>query len=153
MTRTSIIRLIRLSLLGLLMLFVVGYAVSRSVNYARGPKITLFEPINGSTIATSTITIRGRVDRINNLLLNGNPFSINEAGDFNQTVIVFNGLNIFTLSAHDQFGRGTETELRIFGTVNLPTSTPSTKKLAPQASSTTPNSPIKTDGQATSSLQ
>lgn len=120
LTRTSLIRLLRIGLIVIAIAVIIGYALWRSSSYARGPVITIFEPANGSAAASPTITIKGRADRVNSLTLNGQPISLDEQGDFVETIIVFPGLNKLTFTAQDQFGRSTETNLDIVGTANFP---------------------------------
>ena len=112
-TRTTTIRLIKL--LGILILagIIIAYAIWRSLNYTRGPVINIIEPLNGSSTASTTITIRGIVERVNNIYLNGNALSIDEQGHFSETIIVFPGLNKISLKARDQFGREVKTILDI----------------------------------------
>lgn len=117
LSRTSIIRLIRIILIVIVVLFISGYGISRSLNYARGPEIVIIEPISGSTIHSQTVKMVGRADRINNLSLNGSPISIDEQGNFNQNLVVFSGVNIWTLEGKDQFNRKTSLQLKIFGNI------------------------------------
>jgi len=118
MNRTATLRLIRYSLIGLVALLIGLYAFSRSLNYIHGPQIHIFQPINGSAIASSTVTIIGRADNINSLSVDGQTIFIDEAGNFTETLLVFKGLNMITLVAHDQFGRSVQNQLEIIG--NLP---------------------------------
>ena len=133
-TRTRFARLVRIVATILAILIVAVYAAYRSFAYIRGPIITIFQPINGASIASTTVTIIGRVDRVNSLSLNDDPIQVDEAGNFKQTVIVFPGVNIITLEATDQFKRAVRTELSLFGTKDLPegrvgtSSTPSVNK-------------------------
>jgi hypothetical protein len=46
---------------------------------------------------------------------------MNELGDFKEILIVFPGVNTLTLRATDQFGRGTETRVEVFGMTPIPT--------------------------------
>ena len=94
---------------------IVGYATWRSLSYARGPSIRVFQPLPGISLNTKTIEIIGRAERINSLTLNGNPISIDEQGNFKETVAVFAGVNIITLGATDQFGRARSETIEIFG--------------------------------------
>ena len=125
LTRTSYIRLLRIVVAVLIVLVIVIYAIWRSLNYARGPAITITSPVGGSSVDSDTIEIKGRVDRANNLAMNGQSISVDQQGNFDQTLIAFPGTNILTFVASDQFGRSVEKELNITGTVDfrtLPTS-------------------------------
>jgi hypothetical protein len=115
LTRTSTLRIIRYAGIGIVALIIIAYAIWRSLNYARGPQIEVIEPANGASISASTVVIHGRALRVNSLYLNGNSVSVDQQGNFNETIIVFPGLNILTLSASDQFGRKTGKELQIVG--------------------------------------
>lgn len=114
--RSNVIRLLRLAGIIILALIIVGYAISRSLNYALGPLVNIAYPPNGSTIASSSITITGQALRVNALSLNGRPISVDEHGNFSEPIIVFAGLNKITFSATDQFGRTTSKELDLVGT-------------------------------------
>lgn len=120
LTRTSIIRLLRLSFAVLIGILIVTYAIIRSLNYARGPHIDIFEPVNGATVATTSVAIHGRVLRINKLTFNGSQISIDEKGNFYNVSIIFPGVNFLTFIGSDQFGRSVTTRLDLFGTQELP---------------------------------
>jgi hypothetical protein len=114
-TRSSLQRLIKILLALVLGAIIITYAIWRSLNYARGPEIVIFEPANGSATASSTIVIRGQALRINNLTVNGMPLFISEDGHFGNVIIVFPGTNRITIAGRDQFGRETSTLLEIVG--------------------------------------
>lgn len=115
-SRTTTLRFIRYGLIGLVAVVIVLYALSRSLNYIHGPRIEIFQPINGSAIASSTVTIIGRADRVNSLSLNGKAIFIDESGNFRETILVFPGINMITLTAHDQFDREVQNQLELVGT-------------------------------------
>jgi hypothetical protein len=113
MTRTQLIRNLKIGIIVLAALIIASYGAWRSLDYARGPVITVFQPIDGSMIASSTAEIIGRADRVNDLTINGRPISLDEQGNFKETLIVFPGVNIITLDAKDQFGRSTEKQIEV----------------------------------------
>ncbi|MEI7462889.1 MAG: hypothetical protein WCK03_00665 [Candidatus Taylorbacteria bacterium] len=115
MTRTSFIRLIKSVVTLFLASLIVAFAIWRSLNYARGSSITITEPVNGSSISSKSVLIKGHVERAKNLILNGNGININEKGEFSITILVFPGINVVTLIAKDQFGRSTEQRIVLSG--------------------------------------
>jgi hypothetical protein len=115
LTRSANLRFIRLAIGGIIAALIIAYAVWRSLDYVRGPVIDVWSPIDGSGIASSTVTITGQALRVNNLGLNGDAISVDEKGDFSQTIVIFPGMNIITLTASDQFGRSTKKELDLVG--------------------------------------
>ncbi len=113
-TRTTFIRIAKITASAVLILVIVAYALWRSLAYARGPHITILEPLDGASISAPTAFIRGSVERSNNVTLNGKAISIDEQGNFTETLIVFPGVNIITFEASDQFGRSVETRIQLF---------------------------------------
>ena len=120
LNRTTSLRLIKVGSAVIVGLIILGYALSRSFTYTRGPAITIFQPQDNSTISTSIVDIEGRVDRVNSLKLNGQAISIDEQGHFKETITLFPGMNVISIFAEDQFKRSTQTQLHIVGTVDFP---------------------------------
>ena len=118
MTRTQLISLIRIGSGVLVALLIIAYAISRSLSYARGPRITIEEPLDGASITASTTVLKGFVERANNITLNGRAISIDEQGHWSETLVIFPGSNIITLEARDRFERSVKTELRLQGIVH-----------------------------------
>lgn len=114
-TRASYIKTIKITMIAIMVLFIGGYAISRSLNYVRGPSIEILEPTENSATTSKMIFLRGKADRSNNVILNGNSIEIDEQGNFGQYIIIFPGLNILTIEARDQFERKTQTILHIVG--------------------------------------
>lgn len=136
LTRTSYIRLLRIIVAVVVILIIVIYAIWRSLNYARGPAITITSPANGSSVDTETVEITGSAARVNNLIMNGRSISVDQQGNFDETVIIFSGTNKITFTASDQFGRSVSKELDIVGTVDF-------KALPATTASSTASSTIK----------
>ncbi len=116
LTRTRFSQLLRMAALAVVIIVIIGYAITRSLPYFQGPEIAVFQPLNGSTISSTTMTLIGRARRINSLSINNHPIQIDEQGNFRETLIVFPGINVISLDATDQFKRSTHSELRILGT-------------------------------------
>ena len=117
LTRTT--NILILKWLGILLVIgiIVTYAISRTFDYAQGPEILIFEPVNGSIATTSLVTITGQALRINKIYLNDNPISVDEEGYWNENIIVFKGLNRITVKAEDQFGRKISKGIELVGEI------------------------------------
>ncbi|MEK7641916.1 MAG: hypothetical protein AAB365_02895 [Patescibacteria group bacterium] len=113
LTRTSFLRALKIGGSVLVIALVAGYSIWRSLDYARGPHISIIEPADWATLQASTTDIRGRIERANSITLNGKDIFIDESGNFSETIAVFPGTNIVTLTAHDQFGRTAEKRLTL----------------------------------------
>ncbi len=136
LNRTTSLRLIKIGIAFVVGLIIVLYAISRSLQYTRGPSITIFQPQDYSTVSTSITSIEGRADRVNALKLNGQPISMDEDAHFKETITVFPGSNTITLHAEDQFGRSVETVLHIMGSVDFPVKISTSTQKTTIASST-----------------
>jgi len=120
-TRSRFRRLLRLGLFALLVVIVVGYAIWRSMAYVNGPGIEIFQPVDGATVSSTTVEVVGRASRVSSLSLDSYPITMDQNGNFSETLIVFPGVDFITVSATDQFGRSTKKIVEIMGTVALPT--------------------------------
>ena len=115
LTRTKFLRLLRSAISVSIFLLIVAYAIWRSVAYRQGPSIVISSPTDGATISSSSVQVIGQALRINSLTIDGNPLSVDESGNFKDTRAVFPGINVVTMTATDQFGRSTETQIRFVG--------------------------------------
>lgn len=115
-TRRDVIRLITWAIPVIVVIIIVGYALWRSAAYTSGPKITVIQPPQGASIATSSVTIVGQAERITALYLNNKAISIDETGNFKETILLFPGINILTLEGKDQFKRSAHTTVTLIRT-------------------------------------
>jgi hypothetical protein len=119
LSRTATIRIIRGAIIALAVLLIGGYATWRSFDYTRGPEVIITGPLNGATIylstTTTTTTLTGRVERAQDLFINGRLVSIDETGDFSESIVVFPGINRIKVSTKDQFARTAEKVVEILG--------------------------------------
>ncbi len=122
-SRLKIISLIRWAIGLLVIVLIAAYALWRSLPYLNGPSVIIFQPFSGSSIASSTVTIIGRAERVNSLSVDGVPLSMDQSGSFKANRVIFPGSNTITIRATDQFGRQTEDILKVLGTVPLPATT------------------------------
>lgn len=113
MFRTRNIKILRIAVMIVVAVIVIGYAIMRSLNYARGPEIIVRYPENGSATTSQSVELSGQAVRISDISLNGRPISVDEAGNFRETVVIFDGVNIWTIQAHDQFGREISRQMQI----------------------------------------
>ena len=75
-------KILKISTIVTIVLVILGYSYFAFRDYINGPKIIVIEPINGSTISTSTILVKGQAFRIKDISLNGRPILIDENGNF-----------------------------------------------------------------------
>lgn len=114
LTRTSFLRLTKIIGAIIIIALIASYAIWRSSNYARGPHIILVEPSNFASIDATTTHVIGRVERAHIITLNGRTITIDENGNFDETIVLFPGTNVLTLEAKDQFERNIQQQIRVF---------------------------------------
>lgn len=101
-TRKFIIRILTITLV--IIIFIYAVIEARGVFF--GPKISLFSPIEGSTISTPIIKLEGESVRTKELTVNGNKILIDTQGKFSVNLVMAPGYNIITIVATD--ARGSE---------------------------------------------
>lgn len=106
-------KILKLSILSIIVLFVIIYAIFNSHDFISGPKIIIESPENGSTINSSIVEIKGKALRIQNISLNNRPILIDQEGNFIETLLLSSGYNAFLFTAQDRFNRQTEYKLEL----------------------------------------
>ena len=97
---------------------VIGYAIFAMHDFILGPSLSILEPVNGSSFTTPDIHIKGIVQRIQEISLNGRSITIDDKGNFNEVVLLAPGYNVFTFAVRDKFGRSKEYRLEYIYKVN-----------------------------------
>lgn len=97
-------KILRRVLFGIFFLIILGYAFFRSYHLIFGIEIENVNIVDGSTVNTSSFKVTGVAKNAVNLTLNGRNISINQAGEFEETIALLPGYNIITIQAEDKFG-------------------------------------------------
>ncbi|MBI2630681.1 hypothetical protein HYW73_00500, partial [Candidatus Nomurabacteria bacterium] len=85
-------------------ILIIGYAFFVSKDLIFGVKIKNVNITDGAAVSESVQKITGNAKNAVRLALNGREISINQAGDFNETIALLSGYNIISLRAQDKFG-------------------------------------------------
>jgi len=105
-------KLLRITLITLLVLGGSIYIYSRLDAFLGGPSITISVPHTISSVwQTETITVSGTALNVINLTLNRNNITVDQHNEFNELLPLLPGFNILEVQAQDRFGR-TETQTR-----------------------------------------
>ena len=121
LTRYATKKIIRAAVFTFAILILAGYATFAMHDFILGPSLTVIEPANGSTFsdpAVKSIKIKGVVKRIQDISLNGRSITIDDKGNFDETVLLAPGYNVFTFVVKDKFGRSREYRLEYTYKVN-----------------------------------
>lgn len=97
-------KIIKISSLSLIFVFILVYAIFRSHSLIFGIKIKNVNLIDGSRVENSVLKITGQAENAVDLTLNGREISVDEEGNFNETIVLLSGYNIVSIKAKDKFG-------------------------------------------------
>ena len=113
-------KILQMSSLAVFFLLIIVYAFWGSHNLIFGVKIKNVN-INNSPMRTETkvarsvVSVSGNAQNAINLTLNGREISIDEKGNFNETIALLSGYNIMSITAKDKFGYIDEKNFRLIG--------------------------------------
>jgi|SRR3989344_3982596 len=88
-------------------LFFIGiviFAFFRSYDLIFGVQIKDVNITDGIKVAESTMKITGNAKNATNLTLNGREISIDQEGNFDETLALLLGYNVINIKAEDKFG-------------------------------------------------
>ncbi|MBL8158322.1 hypothetical protein JNK62_02210 [bacterium] len=132
-------RFIRL-LLTLFFLLAGGYALYEAQGLVYGPSIELEHTATSSD--TAFTSIKGHVERISELRLNGNTISVTEDGEFDEPYLLADGSNRIILEARDARGRTTSATLDIVYRAPEGSYVPGASHATSSPATSTPSTPL-----------
>ena len=117
---TNAKKVVKIGGLSVFFLIIIIFAFFRSKDLIFGVKI---KNVNidglpaqaGVKVSNSLMEVTGNAKNAINLILNGREISINEVGDFNETIALLSGYNIISIKAKDKFGYVDEKNFRLIG--------------------------------------
>jgi len=85
-------------------ILIVIYAILGSKDLIWGVKIKNVNLVDGVTVTENIIQLTGNAKNAVNLTLNGREISVDQSGNFNETIALLEGYNIINIKARDKFG-------------------------------------------------
>lgn len=101
---SDIKKTVKISGLSLFFVFIIFYSFFISKDLILGVKIRNVNMKDGATIPEKVIKITGNAKNAIKLTLNGREISIDQDGNFDETISLLLGYNIVTIKARDKFG-------------------------------------------------
>jgi hypothetical protein len=80
-----------------------AYALFQARHVIMGPQITLLPQVYDG--AEATVALHGKAENIISLTLNGRAVYTDDAGNFDEEVVLPIGYTVITLTAEDRYGR------------------------------------------------
>lgn len=105
--------IVKALLLFLLFGAVASYGAFRFLDYKEGSSISIVSPLNGSTVNSPLVNIKGSADRISYISLNDQTITTDKAGNFSQELLLHPGYNILSVKVTDRFGRESSKNLTL----------------------------------------
>ncbi len=81
---------------------ILSYILFETSDMLMGPIVTISEPLNGSSVESGVIPIKGQAKNVSSLTVNGRPIPIEEKGDFYSILILSEGYNVINIEASDK---------------------------------------------------
>jgi hypothetical protein len=93
---------------GLFFFFIMIFALSNTRLLSRGVYLSINGIEDGMIYTQSVLNVVGNAKRSAHLTVNGREVTINQSGEFSDTLVLLPGYNIIRISAEDKFGKKTE---------------------------------------------
>ena len=111
--RANAKKILQIVALSIFFIFIAIYAFWGSHNLIYGVKIKDVNIIDGRRVAESVMEITGNAKNAINLSLNGREISVDQEGNFKETIALLIGYNIINIKAKDKFGYVNEKNYKI----------------------------------------
>ncbi len=119
-------KIVKFAGISLFFLFIIIYAFFRSKDLIFGVKIKnvniavsevpealLMENSISKASGTNIIKVNGNAKNAINLTLNGREISVDQKGNFDETIALLSGYNVINIKARDKFGDSDEKNYKI----------------------------------------
>jgi cytoskeletal protein RodZ len=98
-------------LLGIIIIFVVGFMLYQYRAAFLSPALTVAQPSENAMVSSQTITVIGKTDQNTSITINDAPVYVDKDGNFRKDVSVFAGQTTIVVKGENSFGR-TSTVIR-----------------------------------------
>lgn len=111
--RSNAKKILKIILLSLFFLFIIIYAFFTSKDLIFGIKIKNVNIIDNSKVTENIIKITGNAKNAIKLTLNDREISVDQKGNFDETITLLLGYNIISIKAQDKFGNNDEKNYKL----------------------------------------
>ena len=101
-------KILKIVSLSVLFLIIILYAFFRSKDLIFGVKIKNVNIVDGAKITESVLNVTGNARNAVNLTLDGREISVDQDGNFSETIALLPGYNVVDIRAKDKFGKSDE---------------------------------------------
>ena len=97
-------KILKISLILLLFILIIVFVFFNSKDLIFGVKIKNVNIADNMKVPENTIKITGRAKNAIKLSLDGREISVDQRGNFDETIALLSGYNIVNIKAQDKFG-------------------------------------------------
>lgn len=109
-------KILKLASLSVLFIFIIAYTLFNARSLIWGVKIKNVNIVPGVGSEINIVKISGNAKNAKNLTINGREISIDQEGNWNETLALLLGYNIINIKAEDKFGYKDEKNYQLMGT-------------------------------------
>ena len=106
-------KILKIVSLSAFLLFIIIYAFFRTKDLIFGVKIKEVNIVDGTKVTDNIMKITGNAKNAVNLTLNDRVISIDQKGNFDETIALLSGYNIISIKAQDEFGNNDEKNYKL----------------------------------------
>ncbi len=106
-------KILKIVSLSVFLIFIVTYTFFRSKDLIFGVRITGLNVTDGMKVADKIMKITGNARNAVSLTLDDRIISIDQKGNFNETIALLPGYNIISIKAKDEFGNSDQKDYKL----------------------------------------
>ncbi len=106
-------KIIKMTALFVFFVLIIIYAIFVSKDLIFGVKLKDINLTDGVTVTEDTIKVTGNARNAIKLTLNGREISVDQQGNFDETIALLSGYNIISIRAQDKFGYVDEEDYQV----------------------------------------
>lgn len=103
-TNQGVKKMIKIGSFSLFFILIFIYAFFISKDLIFGVKIKNVSIADGATVRENTVKVNGNAKNAINLILDGREISVDQGGNFSETIALSPGYNVINIRAKDKFG-------------------------------------------------
>ena len=106
-------KILKIVSLSVFLIFIVTYTFFRSKDLIFGVRITGLNVTDGMKVADKIMKITGNARNAVSLTFDDRIISIDQKGNFNETIALLPGYNIISIKAKDEFGNSDQKDYKL----------------------------------------
>ena len=92
---------------------IIVFAFYQTKAWRSGPIIKIAEPKGGQIFYSAPVVIKGSIENVSHLFLNGRKIFADKDGNFTEQILLQYGYNVITVEGQDRFGKKAEEKISV----------------------------------------